>query len=88
VQVQSPVQGFVVVDVTLIALPADAVVGGGVDLRVELQGEDVGRGERVALLAPSIAVRTAAIYGALLVRRRHVVNYRQHSKLTAEVEDG
>jgi hypothetical protein len=56
-------------------------------LHVELQCE--GGWEWVAVLSstPAVAPLTTASYWAPFVRRWHVVNNRQHTKLTAEVED-
>jgi hypothetical protein len=71
-----------------VALGTDAVVVGRSELQIELQREALERLERVAPSTPSIAVRTAALHGAPLVVRRHPPNTSQHTKLTAEVEDG
>ena len=57
-----------VVSVPLPACLTDAVVDGHVDLWIELQGEDVGRGERVALLAPRMAPPLTSQYGTLKSR--------------------
>ena len=48
-------QRHAVVPVPLPARLTDAVVDGDVDSRIEVQSEDVGSGERVALLAPRAA---------------------------------
>jgi hypothetical protein len=70
-----------------VPLPArltDAVIDGDVDLRVELQSEDVGRGEWVALLAPQMTPLPAALDGAL--RGRH--SGQHYSALSAARERG
>ena len=75
--------------VVLVSLPArltDAVVNGDVDGGVELQRENVGGREWVALLPPAVAPHAAAVDWALQVRRWHVVNTRQQKTLTTEVQ--
>ena len=73
------------VTVPLPARLTDAVVDGDIDLSVQLQCEDVGGGEWIAPPTPSVTPHPAAVRWTLLVGRWHVVNNRQHTKLTADI---
>jgi hypothetical protein len=86
---RASVQSHAVVPVPFPARLTDAVVDGDVHLRIELQSEDVGRGERIALLAPLVAPQTTAVYRTATLGGGHteVATNGDSARLTAEVED-
>jgi hypothetical protein len=62
-----------VVSVPVPTLAADAIVDGDINLGVQLQSEDIWRGEWIAPLAPSITALSAPIYRAVKFSTWHSV---------------
>jgi hypothetical protein len=65
------IQSNLVISVPLPARLTDTVVDSNIDLWIQLQTEDVGRGERVALLAPVLLPLATSLHRAPPILASH-----------------